>query len=147
MIIPLFLLQAVHTTSAIAQAGAGTLPEIGWTMPTTLEIVQVGCFGPIKLTGLSLDGATVKNGRADLVCNPSASPMHGKVTGSFSGNYLRLTIDWGCVQRPWPLECRKTVGIYEGDVKNDGMIEGTTFDQSEPGSRAIWRTAQPLQHQ
>lgn len=145
MIIPLFVLLFAHSAHVGKQAEGSPPPEIGWTMPATLEIVQAGCYSPIKLTALSFDGATVTSGQADLVCNSSAAPMHGKVTGSFAGNYLRLIIDWGCVQRPWPLDCRQTVGIYEGDVKPDGLIEGTTFDRAQPGSRANWRSAQALQ--
>lgn len=145
MTIPLFMLLFAHAAYTSAQAGAGTLPASGWTMPATFEIVQGGCFSPIKLTGLSFDGAAVTGGRAELVCNSSAAPMYGKVSGNMAGNFVQLVIDWGCIQRPWPLDCRQTVGIYEGDVKPDGRVEGTTFDRSEPGSRATWHGAQALQ--
>jgi hypothetical protein len=59
--------------------------------------------------------------------NPPFS-VQGSIDGSLDGDRVELTVYWDSGQ----------VGVYSGRISMSGLIEGTTFDKTDPGARATW---------
>lgn len=138
------LLVALLQPEPTAPTPSGTQSQAAWVVPASLKLIQTGCAGPIDLNGLSQDGTNIKSGTAFVLCDPN-KPLRGTVTGNIVGNNLRLLIDWGCVSRPWPLDCKKSIGVYQGTVNSEGRVEGVTYDQLNPdGGRAQWSSVVAL---
>lgn len=137
--------EAAQTAENSTRGGQKVPAAVGWAIPANLTILQRNCSGSLELSGLSQSGTSISSGFAMGTCSAGGEPLRGRVTGSFDGSNLRLTVDWGCVKRPWPLPCVSSIGIYEGVVADGGFIQGVTFDRTVPnGARVTWRSAQPL---
>jgi hypothetical protein len=119
-------------------------PQIYWSIPARLSIRQAGCAGPIDIIGLSQDGGNLGNGSAHSLCSGGPG-VPGRVTGTFRGNSVKLRIDWGTVERSFPLPSVRSVGVYEGVINSQGYLEGSTYDAANPeGERREWRSVEAL---
>lgn len=54
----------------------------------------------------------------------------GKVDGIINGSAVESTVYWSS----------DSIGVYHGEIKASGQIEGVTFDKLRPKNRAIWQS-------
>lgn len=123
---------AAVTVSLIPLASLFTVPTLA-AAPCTqwelgdLRIVQNVYVIVLQLvqSGNSLQGEAIFNQRGAI-----EEWRSGQVDGTVSGNAIEFTAFWK----------DGTVGVYSGTIGSTGRVEGTTYDKSNPGSRARWHS-------
>jgi hypothetical protein len=63
-------------------------------------------------------------------------PSYGPPAGGLEGNgHILITVPWN----------NMSIGRFEGDVRPDGIAEGTSVEITQHGLYATWTSVQPLQ--
>ena len=127
------LMVVALTSLSLPLAARAQAPCAQWSPRSLREIVQGQ--GTHVNTNLHRGNGTAIEGTASytVIRNQGGervgSGVDGRVQGTLDGNHFKIDITWS----------DGTTGVYEGRIRPDGSIVGTTFDRAHSGASVQWR--------